>query len=218
MSLLAWVHGVTDLVPARDTADADLAAPHTVLANPELVPGLEELGYKHVAGNRFERTLVHGESPLKLAVDLLAPGYQSRLVSNVSVGEHLVVDEVPGLPLALAMPPTWCQAQVRLTTAATLTLRLPLPSLAAALCLKAFAYRDRLQTRDALDIWRLLECLHATGMRPQDWPLTGVRRDAAASLHHTYARPGRAGPERATLDKRQRQRIRALLLETIPVP
>jgi hypothetical protein len=65
VSLLTWVHGVTHLVPERDTADADLAAPHALLADPEFMPALVELGYEQVAGNRFERKIVHGDDPLK---------------------------------------------------------------------------------------------------------------------------------------------------------
>jgi hypothetical protein len=219
VSLLTWVHGVADRVPARDTADADLGATHQLLADLDVVNELRGTGYRQVAGNRFERDVSHGDDQtLTLAIDVLAPGYESHLVANVPVGAGLVVDEIPGLPLALALPATWCAADVRLTTGTHLQILLPLPDVVAALCLKAFAYRDRFAPRDAIDIWRLLESAYAAGVRETQWVMTGARRDTAHILHEVYVRPGKGGPEQATLSPAQRQRIRALLTEVVPKP
>jgi hypothetical protein len=147
VTLLTWVHGVVDVVPARETADADV----------------------------------------------LAPSHRSQLVSNVAVGAQL-------------------------TTGRCLDLHLPLADVVAALCLKAYAYRDRRLDRDALDIWRLLEAAHAAGVHAADWKLTGARLDAARILHDLYGRLGSAGPERATSSNGERQRIRALLTEVVARP
>lgn len=79
---------------------------------------------------------------------------------NVQVGE-LNVDEVPGLSLALAMPPVIVDAQVALTDGEELEVQYRLPDLVAALCMKAHAYQERLLPRDALDVWRLPSRLRA---------------------------------------------------------
>jgi hypothetical protein len=200
---------------------------------------LTRLGYTQVEGNRFERTVATDNGDLDLSIDLLAPADTPQMRSNVTVGD-LTVDEIPGLRLALAMPATWVQARVRLTSRPLPTLsgqspapgaepgpasepgllhvRLPLPDVQAALCLQAFAYRDRLTSRDALDIWRLLEAAHAAGVRAEGWTPRGARLDAARVLHSLYARAGKAGPEAASSDRRTQARIRALLLEVVARP
>jgi hypothetical protein len=54
VSLLVQAHAAT-AAPARETADADLAAPFQVLGDPRLVPALVAHGYVQRAGNRFTR-------------------------------------------------------------------------------------------------------------------------------------------------------------------
>jgi hypothetical protein len=63
-----------------------------VCADPRLVPALNALGYDRHSGNRFIRT--QGTRPL--VIDVLAPSYLGRLMSNQPHGD-LVVDEIPGL-------------------------------------------------------------------------------------------------------------------------
>jgi len=67
VALLTAVHAVSARVPARETADADLGAHHSVLADPELIPSLTRLGYQQIQGNRFERTIVTSDGDLDLA-------------------------------------------------------------------------------------------------------------------------------------------------------
>ncbi len=194
------------LLSASRAQDAGYLAAHDVQVSCEAAA----LEYRLIGGISVTLlTWVHG---------VLAPSHRPQLVSNVAVGAHLVVDEVPGLPLALAMPATWCQATVQLTSGRLLDLHLPLADVVAALCLKAYAYRDRRLDRDALDIWRLLEAAHAAGVHAADWKLTGARLDAARILHDLYGRLGSAGPERATSSSGERQRIRALLTEVVARP
>ena len=64
------------------------------------MPALIALGYDRQSGNRFIRT----QGSRALAIDVLAPSYLGRLMSNQAHG-YLVVDEVPGLLDALLLPP-----------------------------------------------------------------------------------------------------------------
>ncbi len=56
VTLLVAVHGVIDMVPARETADADFGAAYPVVADPRLLAALRERGYRQQSGNRFLRT------------------------------------------------------------------------------------------------------------------------------------------------------------------
>lgn len=92
VALLVRVHDVATQVPDRGTADADMGVSFEVCADPRLVPALNALGYDRHSGNRFIRT--QGTRPL--VIDVLAPSYLGRLMSNQPHGD-LVVDEIPGL-------------------------------------------------------------------------------------------------------------------------
>jgi hypothetical protein len=85
------VHGVSGLVPSRETADADLAASEEVCADPRLAPALTDLGYRQREGNRFVRT----DDGRELIIDVVVPSYLPHMRSNRTVGD-LVVDEIPG--------------------------------------------------------------------------------------------------------------------------
>lgn len=215
VTLLTAVHGVMSLVPERETADADFGAAPEVIGNEELVVRLRELGYVQVEGNRFARTLFHADAPLDLVIDVLAPSYVGRLVADRPYGE-LTVDEVPGLHLALARPPTAIIANVRLTNGAVLTYSVPLPEVTAALVMKAYGYRARLLDRDAVDIWRLLEAANADGVSTATWPTGGSARDAAETLNRYFRDPGAIGLRQATRDSRHATRIRALVAQVVP--
>ncbi|WP_198950269.1 hypothetical protein [Kineosporia sp. A_224] len=206
VTLLTLVHGVADVVPARETSDADFAATPEVLSDPRLVPALTATGYVQEKGNRFVRRVDHGGTGLDLTVDLLVPAFLPDLLPNQPVGD-LVVDAVPGLGLALAMAATTADVTVRLTDASLLTTHLALPDVSAALCLKALAWRGRMAERDLVDIHRLLEAAFASGVRRDSWPLHGVRLDAARVLHHDLGRPGRTPA-----------RVRALIGEVVARP
>jgi hypothetical protein len=217
VTLLVEVHGVAGLVPARETADADLGASYQVVADPRLVDALGDLGYARVEGNRFVRALADRHGELELAIDVLAPSYEARLINNRRHGD-LVVDEVPGLPLALARPGTEVHVDVRLTSGEGLVTRLVLPDVVSALCLKAYAYAGRLQPRDALDIWRLLEAASAAGVRAAAWPAGGMGSDAGRILHTHFGRAAGRGPAAATRSVPQQTRIRALIRQVVAAP
>ena len=146
VALLVRVHDVATQVPDRGTADADMGVSFEVCADPRLVPALNALGYDRHSGNRFIRT--QGTRPL--VIDVLAPSYLGRLMSNQPHGD-LVVDEIRP-PGALRLPPILVALCAILTDALQVDVRVPLPDVRAALVMKAHAYAGRLGDNDARDI------------------------------------------------------------------
>jgi hypothetical protein len=220
VSLLAAVHGVSDRVPARETADADFGAEYPVIADPRLLAALLDRGYRQAEGNRFLRqhtlpSLDAAAAPVRdLIIDVLAPSYQGRLVTNQPHGP-LVVDEVPGLALALARPGTPVAVEVQLTSGHRLATDLLLPDVVSAICLKAYAYAGRFTPRDAVDLWRLLEAAAAAGVTAATWP-TGATATAAANvLSQHFGWPGAQGPARASARPPDQTRIRALVAHVV---
>lgn len=217
VTLLTWAHGVADLVPGRETADADMGADGSYLAAPELLPALEALGYEREDGSRLVRALEDEHGQLDLVVDVLAPSRTGKFETNQTHGDF-VVDEVPGLAWALVRDPIHVVVEARLSTGETITYRVPLPDVIAMLCMKAHSYRGRLASRDALDVWRLLECGYAIGVRCDTWPTSATGRDAAWLLHEYFGAVGSIGPRDATLDPARQSRVRALVLEVVVQP
>ena len=110
VALLVQVHDAATQVPGRATADADMGASFEVCADPRLVPALTALGYDRQSGNRFTRT----QGTRALVIDVLAPSYLGRLIPDQIHGD-LVLDEIPGLPEALLLPPVNVVARAVLT-------------------------------------------------------------------------------------------------------
>lgn len=223
VTLLVAVHGVGDLVPSRETADADFGAAYPVVADPGLPAALHERGYRQQSGNRFLRTHSLPPTPGRaapswdLVIDVLAPSYVGRLLPNQPHGE-LVVDEVPGLNLALARDATAVTVDVTLTSGHQVTAALILPDVVSAICLKAYAYAGRLTGRDAVDLWRLLEAAFAAGITADSWPTGPTAAEAAAVLRQHFGRPGAPGLRRASDSMRDRTRIAALVAHVIGRP
>jgi len=213
VALLVHVHNATTQVPARATADADMGASFEVCSDPRLVPALTALGYDRQSGNRFIRS----QGTRALVIDVLAPSYLGRLRSNQTHGD-LVVDEIPGLLDALRLPSVHVAASVNLTDTTRLDVHVPLPDVRAALVMKAHAYAGRLSDNDALDIWRLLQSASNAGYTAADWPTGSTARDAAVLLHRHFAAPSSSGPRRATPNRTNQARIRALIVEVVPNP
>ena len=220
VSLLVAAHGVENLVPARETADADFGAEPSVIADPRLLSTLSDSGYRRSEGNRFVRrhTLpADGGGPAPtwdLVVDVLAPSYQGRLLTNRPHGE-LVVDEIPGLHLALARPGKDITVHVRLTSGHVLDTTLVVPDVVSAICLKANAYDGRFSERDAVDLWRLLEAARAGGISAATWPTGPTTVEAAALLRQHLGRPGAGGLERVSHRPADRTRVRALVAHVV---
>lgn len=207
-SLLVAAYDVTD-VPQRETADADLAAEPTVVANPGLPRLLHEHGYRPGdSSNQFIRTL---DEDRHAVIDVLAPSHDGRLHTNRRHGE-LYLDEIPGLLLALAREPVLLQLEVQLQTGQLLSTTVRLPDPLAALCLKALAYASRRAAKDAVDVWRLLAVCHAAGVGPDDWGnRSGIRGDAVTVLRRDFGDVTSPGLRALSADRRTHTRVRTLV-------
>lgn len=214
ITLLVHHHQVDHLVPARETADADMGVGFDVLADDALPGALRRAGYTAENSNRFVRDDDRGR---RLVIDVLAPSYLGRLQTNQPHGS-LVVDEVPGLAEALHMEPVPVPVIATLRDATDVHVTLRLPDVRAALILKAYAYRGRWSHRDALDIWRLLEAASNAGHRAGDWPSGLGGRDASQILDEFFAGPAATGPKTATSDPTAQARIRVLVRQVVPPP
>lgn len=203
VTLLVHHHGANGLAPPRETADADMGVPFDVCGDEQLVPALRAAGYSQTEGNRFVRE----DGDRELVIDVLAPSYVGRLVTNQPHGD-LVVDEIPGLHVALLEPATEVAITARLTDGTEINAALLLLDVAAALVMKAHAYQGRLAAADAVDIHRLLEAANLAGRTTRDWPDRREARDAARMLHAMLGSTrrdrhlGSAGPRARLLVKR----------------
>ncbi|MEP7762368.1 hypothetical protein [Sanguibacter sp. 25GB23B1] len=213
VTLLAHLHGASHLAPERETSDADMGVPYEVCADPRLLPQLLGLGYEREDGNRF----VRGDGDRTLVIDVLAPSYTSAFLTNQAHGD-LVVDEVPGIRSALNLPATALRVEVTLTDGEVVPLEISLPHVHAALIIKAFAYPDRLASKDAVDIWRLLEAANAGRLTAEDWPMKIEAREGAALLHQHFGGRSSRGPSRASTDAALQARIRLLVARVVAKP
>lgn len=209
VTLLVAIHQVRG-VPARDTADADLGVNYDVAADPRLPAALISLGYAQAAGNRFVREHPDDVENLQLSVDVLAPAFQARMLTNQRHGE-LVVDEIPGLALALNRPGVAVDIRVQLTSGNEVATRLMLADPVSALCMKAAAWSGRFAARDAIDIWRLLETAHAAGVRSESWPMRASGLDAARVLNRCFGTPASNAFRSASVPSHVGTRVRALV-------
>lgn len=126
-----------------------------------------------------------------------------------------MVDEVPGLFLALARPGTSVTVEVTFTSGHQLAIDLMLPDVVSALCLKASAWDGRFTDRDAVDLWRLLEAAYAAGVTADAWLRGAAATSAAEVLRRCFGRPGAPGLMKATTSKATRTRIVALVRQVV---
>lgn len=196
----------------RVTQDADMGVAAMSARDPALVPGLEALGYTRPgASNRFIRTTDDG---LRLVIDVLAPAWGRRLVPNQRHGD-IVLDEIPGLSLALARPGEQIELTVTMLDRTTMSFPAVIPEINSALCLKAIGWSSRLAAKDAVDVWRLLRAHRQRIPEPIEWRDSGVQGDAAAILRAAFARPAGGGVRAATTDRAEQAEIRALTLAVL---
>jgi hypothetical protein len=196
----------------RVTLDTDVGIAAASARNPALVSGLDELGYRRPgSSNRFTRETAED---LKLVIDVLAPAYGRRMVSNQQHGD-IVLDEIPGLSLALSTEGEHVDLTVTMLDGATLSFGVVLPDITSALCLKAVGWADRLATKDAVDVWRLLRAHRERVNEPIAWRTTGVQGDAVAILRADFARPAGAGARTASQERTDQAEIRALTLSAL---
>ncbi len=196
----------------RGTLDADMGIAAASARNPALVAGLEALGYTRPgASNRFVRTTEDG---LSLVIDVLAPAWGRRMVSNQQYGD-IRLDEIPGLSLALASPGEQTDLTVMRLDGTCASFSLVIPSITSALCLKALGWSDRLAAKDAVDVWRLLRAHRQRVPEPIVWRESGVQGDAVAILRRDFARPAGAGVRAASPERADQAEIRALTLAVL---
>ncbi len=212
ITLLTYHYGVDARVPARETADADMGVPRDVCGDERLPAALLDRTYKQEGGNRFFRT---DDAGRELTIDVLAPAAGTRLEVNQEIGE-LSVDLIPGLLAALLLPPVEVDVVAHLTDGTELSMTLALPDLRGALILKVFAYRGRFQSRDASDVWRLLESALDAGLTVEDWPDSPTGREAAHLLHQYFAAPNAAGARAASARTSDQARLRLLVRRLVP--
>ena len=200
----------------RVTQDADMGVAAASARDPALVSGLEALGYTRPgASNRFVRTTDEG---LRLVIDVLAPAWRGRrLVPNQQHGD-IVLDEIPGLTLALARPGEQVDLTVAMLDGTTMSFPIVIPEINSALCLKALAWSSRLASKDAVDVWRLLRAHRQRLAEPVEWRDSGVQGDAATVLRADFARPTGGGVRAATPDRAEQAEIRALTLAVLRAP
>lgn len=188
LHVLRWGLDLTRL-----TQDVDLGVTPLVVQTPDLIDGLERLGYSQSAGNRFEK-LVTGlsvaASDSHATVDVLVPAYQSRPRSNRRFGEYLVTTEVPGLALAFRRQPVDVLLEVTFLDGSMRSFPVRLPDEVAALTLKVMARTVRRKDSDAIDVWRALEVCAAAGIRDIDFGADEER--VRGVLEAQFARGGDA--------------------------
>jgi hypothetical protein len=196
----------------RVTQDADMGVAATSARDPALVPGLEALGYTRPgASNRFIRTTDNG---LRLVIDVLAAAWGRRLVPNQQHGD-IVLDEIPGLSLALARLGEQIDLTVTMLDGTAMSFPAVIPEINSALCLKALGWSSRLAAKDAVDVWRLLRAHRQRIPETVEWRDSGVQGDAAAILSADFARPAGGGVRAATTDRAEQAEIRALTLAVL---
>jgi len=181
------VHRLGLDLPIRATGDADFGLSPAALRDPDLVMTIENLGYRRVAGNRWERPV---DERRIATVDLLAPSYTARARHDIRFGD-VVTSEILGLAEAFLRPSVTLDARLVLTTGEDLEARLSLPDALATLALKCGARISRDDSRDAEDLWRCLEVAAAEGVDPSvfDQP---PWNDARQRLVIEFIDPGRA--------------------------
>ncbi|WP_456787228.1 hypothetical protein [Cellulomonas sp. P5_C5] len=207
VTLLVHALGATHLAPARETADADMGVPFDVCGDERLLAALLHAGYEQTQGNRFVRQ----DGQRELVIDVLAPSYQGRLVTNQEHGQ-LVVDEIPGLLTALLERPTVVEITADLTDGSEVNTTLLLPDVGAALVMKAHSYVGRLARSDAIDIHRLLEAANVAGRTVQDWPARVEAPAAAKVLHERFG----TGRPNQFLSRAASARVRLLVHRVVP--
>jgi hypothetical protein len=154
----------------RQTQDADLGMHSMAARDPGVTDRLQALGYRRTAGNLFERDIYdvpvaapEGQ-PHRAVVEVLVPAYTSRARRTLKLGDHLTTTEVPGLAEALNRPAVTCQLRLARLNKQVLATAVSLPDEVSALVLKVLVRGQRLEDRDAVDIWRCTEVLLEAGL------------------------------------------------------
>jgi hypothetical protein len=136
------------------------------------------------------------------------------MIVNQRHGE-MVVDAIPGLSLALARPGEQLDLAVRFMDGAVIGIRVVVPDVFAALCVKVLSWGDRMADKDAHDVWRLLRAYRARLPEPPTINSTGVQGDTAKILLRDFTIPSGSGVRAATAVRSEQAEIRALALHAL---
>ncbi|HEX8093329.1 hypothetical protein [Jatrophihabitans sp.] len=145
---------------------------------------------------------------------MLAPAWGRRLIPNQQYGD-IMLDEIPGLSLALARPGEQIDLTVTMLGGTAVSFSTVIPDINSALCLKALGWSSRLAAKDAVDVWRLLRAHRQRIPKSIEWRDSGVQGDAVAILRGAFARPAGGGVRAATTDRAEQAEIRALTLAVL---
>ncbi|MFB2554598.1 hypothetical protein [Herbiconiux liangxiaofengii] len=188
----------------RRTGDADAGISLEVAAGGTMHQALLDADYEAESGNRY----VFGEPPEQRVIDLLVPAAGGRFTTDDRGGRRF--DAMPGLSLAMSTSIT-VEAHLTLLDGSELVCDVPLPTVEAAVVLKAYAWRGRgMQTpKDIIDLSNLLQIIDAHGAetvggwRLNESGITGSRGDASVILADLAlkVRAGRATPP--SVDRRK---------------
>lgn len=130
----------------RRTADADAALGTELAATGRVHDLLEAAGYEATSGNSYLRA---GRQ-----IDLLVPAPTGRFQVEDLGGRAF--DAAPGVSLALAAPPITVHVDVTLTDGTALRFDARVPTVEAAVVLKATSYASRRVAKDLTDLHNLL--------------------------------------------------------------
>lgn len=187
-------------VQHRPTADADLAAPVTVLADPAFAQRPNDLGYDMVDGSRLQRRTAHGEA----FIDLIAPAPASRALHNQPAGRFRV-DRFPGVQYVLNEPPVMVEINaVPLEGSPSPSFRVAVPTITAAVVVKALSARNR--QKDKEDLHHLLVAADQNDTALPAPPYDNLDIGRAAEFLHGPFLTGSS------------QHVRALVAKTVPRP
>ena len=159
----------------RETQDTDLGIPPIAVKDGRLIDLLKQRGYDRTTGNTYARRIedvpvsVVGAQELSASIDLLVPAYTSRARDSFKISDDLTTTEVLGLAEALQRPGIEVSLELHRLNGETLTAKLTLPDEVSAVVLKALVWDRRGASKDAVDLWRMLEVAVAAGVSPDDF-------------------------------------------------
>jgi len=182
VGLLAAAFPSAGLIERR-TGDADAGISLELADDGTMHDALTAAGYTAVHSNRY----VKGEPPGEQVIDLLVPAFGGTFGDHARGGRRF--DAMPGLHVAFGEPIT-IDARLTLRDGQELVCDVPVPTVEAAVVLKAYAWSDRrAQTpKDTIDLSNLFHILdeHGAdvvgGWQMRDGHLLGARRDASRIL------------------------------------
>lgn len=182
VGLLAAAFPSAGLIERR-TGDADVGISLELANDGTMHDALTSAGYEAVNSNRY----VKGDPPGEQVIDLLVPSLAGTFSDADRGGRRF--DAMPGLHLAFGEPIT-IDARLTLQDETELVCDVPVPTVEAAIVLKAYAWSDRqAQTpKDTIDLSNLFHILDAHGAEAVGgWGLRtsevrGARRDASRIL------------------------------------